>query len=138
MTTKQWLMRARNLDNEIDSLLEIRDEERKRCLSITQSLTSDIVQTTKDPHKFDRLVEIEEIIDKQIDLCVGIKAEIIDAIMKVDNSIYRQILLLRYIRWKTFDQIADEIHYTKKQTCRFHGRALIDIGGIIGEHLQST
>ena len=127
MNVKAWLNRARNIDREIDSLLRARTEARNKLLSVTSSYEAIVVSGTKDPHKFDRLTELETEIDNQIDNLVSVKAEILREINKLEDWRYRVVLRLRYLESKTFEQIAVEINYSYKQTCRIHGRALLKI-----------
>lgn len=131
MNVKQWLMRARTLDREINSLLEEKQNVRDRILKITQSYTGNVVQATKDPHKFDRVVELELEIDRNIDELVRVKAEILNAISELPDGRYREILRLRYLKGMTFEQIAVEMHYSWRHVCTLHGRALLKMEGII-------
>ena len=133
MTTKQWLSRAKRIDEEIDSLIQTRDETLSRILKITQSYTADTVQSTKDPHKFDRLAGLEFDIDRKVDELIEVKREIMAAIHQISDRRYRLVLLKRYLDYKTFERIAVEMHYSYQQICRLHGRALIEMGGIIRE-----
>lgn len=135
---KQWLNRARNIDKEINHLIQQRDEEWGRILSITQKYTGDTVQSTKDPHKFDRLVEYEAEIDRQIDELIRVKTEITKAICKLTDGRLRDILRLRYLKGLTFEEIAVEIKYSYKQTCRLHGRALIRMEVIVNDLADSV
>ena len=128
---KQWLNRARNIDREINELLREKEEVRDRVLKITQSYTGDAVQSTKDPHKFDRVVELEMEIDRHIDELVAVKTEILHGIAQLSDGRYREILRLRYLSGKTFEEISVEIRYSYKQTCRLHGRALLKMEEII-------
>lgn len=142
---KQWLMRARNIDREINELLKEKEKVRDRVLKITQSYTGDAVQSTKDPHKFDRLVELEMEIDRNIDELVAVKTEILHGIAKLSDGRYREILRLRYCNEQkdekdengehktgcTFEQIAVKMNYSYKQICRLHGRALLKMEEII-------
>lgn len=109
------------------------DEERGRLLSITRKLTGDTVQSTKDPHKFDRLVEYDVEIDRQIDELIRVKTEILKAISKLTDGRHREILRLRYLEGKTFEEISVAIRYSYKQTCRLHGRALIRMEVIVND-----
>lgn len=138
MNAKTWLNRARNIDREIDGLIKARDETKERVLSITQKLSGDIVQTTKDPHKFDRLVELENEIDKKIDELLLIKNEIEIGISGLKDGIQREVLRLRYLRNKTFEEIAVSTHYSYKQTCRIHGRALLKMEEVLNGRKQGV
>lgn len=131
MNVKAWLNRAKNIDREINHLVEERDKEYARLISITPSYTADTVQSSKDPHKFDRLAEYKEEIDRQIDNLLAVKTEIITGIAKLEDGRHREILMGRYIENLTFEEIAVRIHYSYKQTCRLHGRALLKMEVII-------
>ena len=127
MTAKQWLSRAKKLETEINNLLALKETTMDKMLKITQTYDGDGAQATKDPHKFDRLVEINNQIDAKIDLLVDTRKEIFDIIYKIEDSRFRQILLERYIAGWTWEQIAVSIHYSYKQTIRLHGFALMEI-----------
>ena len=130
---KSWLNRARNIDKEINHLIQQRDEEWGRILSTTQKYKGDTVQSTKDPHKFDRLVEYEAEIDRQIDELLAVKTEITKAISKLTDGRYRDILRLRYLKGYTFEQIAVEMNYSWRHVCTLHGRALIRMEVVIND-----
>lgn len=136
MTTKQWLMRARNIDREIDSLVKARGELYDRVTKITQSYTGDVVQSTKDPHRFEKLAEYEIEIDHRIDQLIDVKREINSAINELTDWRLRMVLFERYLLGHTWEQIADSIHYSYKHVCRLHGRALIELGGILKDVLS--
>lgn len=131
MTSKQWLSRALRIDGEIYSLMETRDREKQKLLNIVQKLDGDPVQSTKDPHKYDRLVELNEAIDGLIDGQLAIKAEIVKTIGQLDKPVYRRILHLKYIDGMTFPAIAEVVHLSQRHVERLHGRALLEIGGLI-------
>ena len=85
MTARQWLGRARGIDKEINMLLRTKRETRDRLLKITQSYVKDSVSGSKDPHKFDRLIEIEDLIDQKIDEQLEAKKEIAEAVMQIED-----------------------------------------------------
>lgn len=136
MTTKQWLMRAMNIDREIDSLLKARGELYDRVTKITQSYTGDVVQSTKDPHRFEKLAEYEIEIDLQIDHLIDVKREINAAINELHDWRLRTVMRERYLGSKTWEQIAVDMHFSYQHVCRLHGRALIELGGILKDVLS--
>ena len=135
MTTKQWLNRGKRLDNEINTLLNVKRSLSDHLTSITQNYNSDGAQSTKDPHKFDQLVIIDNDIDQRIDELANIRREIFNAINQVDDPRYRQILMGRYISSWTWEQIAVSIGYSFMQTTRLHGYALKAIEPIIKQKM---
>lgn len=130
MTTKQvkqWLSRARWINIEIRDLHRKESEARDRLTKITQSYESDGVQMTKDPHKFDRLAELQNLIDEKIAEQTAVKTEIMEAIYKVKFTEWRLILTKRYFDMKTWEQIAHEMNYSVMSVTRKHGYALQEI-----------
>ena len=127
MTAKQFLSRGRWIEREITSLIRTRDETRDRLTHITQSYDSDGAQSTKDPHKFDALVELEYKLDERIDELCAVKTEILDTISKLEDSRERLALQLYYIDMKSWEQVAVELNYTWRQTMRIRKSALANI-----------
>lgn len=140
MTAKQYLSRARHLDGEINDKLLQRESIYESLTKITQSYDSDGAQATKDPHKYDRLAEFNNLIDKLIDEYVGTLVDITETISKIPDERQRRVLTLYYtVKDKTtnkplsWEQVAVELHYSWKQTRRIHARALVAVEEIIGE-----
>ena len=135
MTAKQWLGRARNIDHEIDNLIREKQRTKDRLTKITQSYESDGAQMTKDPHKFDRLAELENEIDQQVDELVETKREIIAVIKQLPDRRQRLVLMSYYIGGKTWEQTAVDLHYSYMHVMRLHGYALKDVENITGKML---
>ena len=123
-TAKQYLNRVRRIDKEIAALLRLVQSTRESLESITQNYNSDGAQSTKNPHKFDRLVELESLVDAKIDEQIAMKSEILQTIMKLPDRRHRLILMEYYIEMKTFEQVAVDIHYSWRQIMNIHGHAL--------------
>ena len=131
MTAKQFLSRGRWIEREITSLIRTRDETRDRLTHITQNYDGDGAQTTKDPHKFDSLVELEYKLDERIDELCAVKTEILDAIGKLEDSRERLALQLYYIDMKSWEQVAVELHYPWRQTMYTRNHAINNVEAII-------
>jgi DNA-directed RNA polymerase specialized sigma subunit len=131
MTAKQWLNRARRIDREIRTLEEVITSTRERLESVTQSYSGDGAQSTKDPHKFDRLVELESLVNEKIDEQIQIKTEILEAISQIRDRRQRIVLTEYYLNMKTWEQVAVEINYSWRQVMNIHGRALQEMQRII-------
>ena len=135
MTAKQWLGRARNIDHEIDNLIREKQRAKDRLTKITQSYESDGAQMTKDPHKFDRLAELENEIDQQVDELIETKREIMAVIKQLPDRRQRLVLMSYYIDGKTWEQTAVDLHYSYMHVMRLHGYALKDVENITGKML---
>ncbi len=124
MTAKEWFSRCLRLDRRIQSLQQQRQEEWDKLTSTTPNLTADVVDGTKDPHKLDRYVELNDMIGAEIRELLDIKCEVKAVIRQIPDSRYRDVLDKRYIGNKTWEQIAVEMHYSYMHICRLHGEAL--------------
>lgn len=124
MEIRTWLNRAWKLDAEIRTLEMAKIEERRRVLSTTSTPSEIVVASTKNPHKYDRLVELEDKIDEIIDREFAIKKEILEFISDIPDARFRTLLIGRYIRFMTWERIAVQMHYSYKQTLRLHKAAL--------------
>ena len=138
MTAKQYLNRARRIDMEIDSLLLMVQATRESLESITQNYEGDVTTGTKNPHKFDRLVELESLVDKKIDNLIEVKMEILDTISQVDDGTQRELLTLYYTtkdkvtnKPLTWEQVAVKMNYSWRRVMEFHSSALQEVQRII-------
>lgn len=68
---------------------------------------------------------------QEIDELIRVKAEIEHTISAVADERLRLILIARYINCKTFEYIACEMHYSYKQICRLHGKALLRMQDVL-------
>lgn len=135
MTAKEWLQRGWKLDKEINALLSLRAEARRRALSISPSYKGDVVQSSANPHKFDKLVELESLIDARVDELTGIRSEILATIRQVPDARYRTLLIERYTEFKTWEQIAVDMNYSFRRVTQMHGEALAALLPIISHEV---
>ena len=125
--TRFWLGRARGINREIETLLNTKKEARDQLLRITQNYTKDGAQSTKDPHKYDRLVELDNLIDQKVDELIQTKAEITEAINKLEDGRQRCVLMSYYVRCKTLEEIAVELHYSYRAIKKYHRAGILEI-----------
>ena len=118
-TTRYWLGRARGIDREIEALLRSIQETRDRLMKITQNYSSDGAQSTKDPHKYDKLVDLEDQMNRKINELLDTKSEIGETISQLPDLRQRTVLFSYYVRGKTLEEIAVEMHYSYRSTKRY-------------------
>lgn len=123
---RQWLGRARGIDREIEALLRDIQETRDRLTKITQSYSSDGAQSTKDPHKFDKLVGLESQVNRRIDDLLEAKKEIAEAIQSSTTPPQRTVLYSYYVRCKTMEQIAVETRYSYAHVKRLRAKGILE------------
>lgn len=131
MTAKQYLYRVRRIDKEIEALLRLVQRTRESLETSTQNYEADGAQSSKNPHKFDRLAELESMVDEKIDEQIALKAETLETIMKLEDRRQRLVLMEYYIEMKTFEQVAVDINYSWRQVINIHGYALAEVQKLI-------
>ena len=131
MTAKQYMNRVRRVDKEIQALDRLILKTRESVESITQKYDGDGAQTTKNPHKYDRLVELESLVDEKIQEQLNLKAETLITIAKLKDRRQRIVLTEYYLEMKTWEQVAVDIGYTYQHTMRIHGYALKAVSEIM-------
>ena len=127
-STKEYLNQISRLDrmikNKLSELSQLK--ELSHCLSSVS--IGERVQTALNHDKigaaYCKIESAEENIDKLIDEYVDRKNEIISQIDSMEDEIYYDILFSKYIEKKTFEKIADDMHYSFRNTTRLHGKAL--------------
>ena len=130
LTAKEYLSRYRTLNDSINAKLAQVEELRRKAQTVGGGNGTGAHST--QPHSrvadiTDRLVDLEREINEEIDRSVDLQREIRAAIAAVPEERLRTLLELRYINCMTFEQIAVSMHYSYKQVCRLHGKALLEI-----------
>ena len=131
MTAKQYMNRVRRVDQEIQMLERLIQRTRESVEAVTQKYDGDGAQATKNPHKFDRLVELEGLVDQKIQEQLTLKAETLLTIGKLKDRRQRMILTEYYLEMRTFEEISVDLHYSWKQVHRIHGHALSAVDELI-------
>ena len=128
MTAKEFLGQAYRLDQRINSKLQQIDSLRGLTQKVTQSYDNEVVSRTRNVSSLEdaiiRLMEAEEELNRQIDQLVDTKIEIGKLIEKVHNESYRLLLEKRYLCFLAWDQIAAEMHSSRRWVLNKHERAL--------------
>ena len=127
MEARKWLGRARSINREIDALRAAKQEAWDQLTKITQNYNSDGAQSSPDPHKHDRIAELEDQIDRKIRELMLTKAEILMVIGKIQDGRKRTILCDYYIRGMTLEQIAVEISYSYAHVKRLRAEGIADV-----------
>lgn len=124
---RSWLGRARSIEKEIDALSQSKQETRDRLTRITQNYNSDGAQVSKDPHKYDKLVELEDLLDRKTDELIGVKQEITEAIGVLTDGRQRTVLLDYYIRGMSLEETAVHMGYSYANIKKIRAKAITSI-----------
>lgn len=128
MTAKEYLGQAYRLDQRINSKLQQVESLRSLTRKITASYDGETVFHTRNVTSLEdtifRLMEAEEELNRQIDELVVLKMDISRMINRVRNESLRLILEKRYLCFLQWDQIAAEMHYSRRWVLKRHARAV--------------
>ena len=140
MTAKEYLEQYRRLKIEIDSKTEQLEELREFAKSVSHSSgagghagVSDKVGKTVA-----KIIDLENEISCQIDKLLELKKEIESTIAKVDDPVLRQLLTLRYINGRKWEQISNDLDYSRMQIHRLHENALEKVKNVIECYIRSV
>ena len=135
MTVKEWLMRAREFKIELEDLRAAKQEAFDLATQITAECGGgEVVQTSKKntmEKKFITYSDYDNAINKTVSKLFAAQHEILNAINKLNNPTYKTLLRKYYIRGKTWEQVASEMHYSRMHICRMHGTALLELKDVI-------
>ena len=131
MNVKEYLGQARFLDMRINSKIQ-------QVMSLNElatKCTSTISDMPKNPNRggsrmedaIIKIIDLEEEINRDIDVLVDLKAEITRTIKAIPNVEHQTILEKRYLCFITWEQIAVDMNYSMQYTFRMHDRALKEI-----------
>ncbi len=129
MTNKEYLRQAYRLDQKINSDIEEVTRLREMAGSISSPVLGDKVQTSRSGNglfvrNVEKILLLEEKINREIDALVDLKSQMRDVIAKVPDTDERLVLRYRYIHNMTWEQIGNELHADKSTIRRWHGLAL--------------
>ena len=72
----------------------------------------------------DKLIEIEQRLDTEIDRQIDLRTVIENAICQLEDERLRDVLRYRYIDGMTIEATADEMHIEQRWACRLQKRAI--------------
>ena len=131
MTKKEYLGQAYRIDQRINSKIEQIASLRILAAKATSTLNSEPVSGTRNVHRMEdvicRIADLEMEINQDIDALVDFKQEMMSVIKAVSNPEYQTLLELRYLCFKTWEQIAVAMGYNLRHVYRLHDEAVESI-----------
>ena len=127
MTAKEYLRSIKYLDNSINAKLTELDRLRHNAESIRGvSYDGDKVQGgISDSMKIvDKIIELDNVINAEIDRLVDVKADAHTKIEKVCKEKFISLLTDIYVNGFTLEQVAERMGKSYVTICEWHGQAL--------------
>ena len=128
MTAKEYLSQAYRIDRIVKAKM-VRVRELQDLVTSAKATISDMpVCPTRNTHRMEdiiiKIVDMKEDIQTDIDLLLDKAQGIASAINNVTNPDYRTLLELRYLSFKPWAEIAEDMRYSKQRIFQIHNSAL--------------
>ena len=131
MTAKEYIGQAYRIDQRINSKLEqiaSLDELATKCnLTLTGMPHNPDHGTSNMAEAVSKIIDLQTEINYDIQKLVDLKREMVRVIKAVDNTEYQTLLELRYLCFKTWEQIAVDLGYNVRHVYRMHDEAVESI-----------
>ena len=129
MTAKEYLKRAYRLDQRIDSHVAELEHLRDLSTRIQGSNLGERVSSTRNTEAsftriIDKIADMQERINAEIDTLVDLKAELDAAIERMSDVDERLLLRYHYIDNARWDDIAKALNVSSRTVHRIHASAL--------------
>ena len=135
MTAKEYLNQAKTLDQRINVKLDRVSRLRAMTQKITASLDGEQVSRTRNVTPLEdaiiRLMEEEESLNAAIDRLVDLKREVSGVLKQIDDTDCQLLLELRYLCYRSWEEIAEVMHMHIRTVYKVHGRALLKEEAIV-------
>ena len=128
MTAKEYLNQAYRLDQRINSKLEqvmsLRDLTTKATATMSDMPSGGSRNAYRMQDIIGKIIDLENEINRDIDTLVNLKRELVATIKAVSDPECQTLLELRFLCFKTWEQIAVEMDYSIQHIYRLRNRAL--------------
>ena len=142
MNAKEYLSQAMYIDQRIDSKLEqimkLRESATKATATLSDMPRPDSPNVQSMEETIVKIVDLEQEINRDIDALVDLKAEARKVISKLDNPEQQLILEMRYLCYKSWAEIAEDLSFSESNVYKIHGEALKRIVLPETAHLLTT
>jgi len=128
MTAKEYLGQAYRLDQRINSKLEQVLSLRELTTKATATMSDMPGGGSRNVYKMQdiigKIVDLENEINADIDKLVDLKREMVMVIKAVTDPELQTLLELRYLCFKTWEQIAVDMQYSTRNIYKLHDTAI--------------
>ena len=128
MTPKEYLEQAVYLDQRVNSKLTQVENLRSLATKVTTVYSDSLHSPAPDCQRLEKtiakIIDLENDINRDIDRLVDLKKEITETINEISDLRQRTILEMRYLSFRTWEQIAVALSLDLSWVHRLHGRAL--------------
>lgn len=139
MTAKEWLLRARKLEERLAALRESRQRAYDRAVSATAQPRDGCVTgggAAAPDDKAAGYAIVGEEVEAQLAELNRIRAEILRMCRRVEDNMLAALLIEYYVNGKTWEQVAVGLGCSWRHVHRLHARALKKLEDVIECHIS--
>ena len=137
MDAKEYLNQAYRIDQRINNKIEILRSMNELATKVTSTLAMDPVSETRNVHKMsdnvEKMIDLKREINKDVDRLVDLKREIMRVIAKIQDARCLMLLELRYLCFKSWEDIAYEMEFTPRWLHKLHTKSLTEVEKILNQ-----
>ena len=134
---KEYMNQAYRIDHRINAKIEQVSSLHSLATKATSTLSDMPGSGTRNVTRMEdiiiKIITLENEINADIDTLVDLKRDIMSYIKRVSNPEYQTLLELRYLCFKTWEQVAVEMNYSMQHIFRLHDKALKEIAGFLAD-----
>lgn len=134
-SAKRYLQQIMRLDTKINRDIEELHRLKAMTTKITPTLKPDVVSGSGTQDKLaeamSKIIDLEAEINREIDCFADARKAVTATIDKVEDARLHTVLNMRYVQFKTWEQIACYMGRSYQWVCKLHGTALQVVEKII-------
>ena len=128
MTAKEYLLQVKDMNMVINSKIRELKGLKNDIESLKSPIPCEKIKTSRSSDTsqkmIEKIIDMQRLINDEIDTFVNLKFEVREKISCLADNRYASILTDYYINGLSFEKIAENTHYSVKQTHRLHRLAL--------------
>lgn len=128
MTAKEYLSQAYRADRMVNAKLGQVQVLRELATKASSTLSDMPHSATRNTHRMEdiivKIVDLKDEVQADIVRLVDLKRDIMFAIKNVMNPDHQTLLELRYLCFKSWGEIAEDLRYSKDYVFELHRKAL--------------
>lgn len=124
---KEYLNQITNIDQKINTKLEIISQLWAKATRVNKPLKADLVQECGNCDTMaimDKIIDYEQEVSRMISDMIDLQKQIQKEIEGLNNQLFSLVLLKRYCLCMTLMQISQELNYQESYIRKVHGWAL--------------
>ena len=132
---QMFLERVEMIDSIVENKLIEQRQWKDLALGITANMDGERVKSSGSKSKMadalNKCIDMEAEIDRAVDRLIDTKMKVIQTIEQLDSPMEYNVLHLKYIQFKDFQEIADKYGKEYGWATTTHGRALAHVQEIL-------